>query len=270
MIFSRRRFLFTAAAGAIPQVGFAADAAPPVWRLAPEGWGKASAPDVKAVIDSAIAELWRYFPNRKLEPFLVLRGRQGPIVQYRRNSMKEIVVLLDTQDLYWCQYTYQVAHEFCHILCNFDDDWKGNLWFEESICETASLFVLRRLAQTWTKTPPYESWKAFAPRFSEYAEDVIDRRVSIPDARLPAFYQRHQAELVKSPVDRELNGTFSLSLLRLFESAPHCWEAVTWLNSTPSPQGESFQAYLTKWRQAAPERYRGFINDIMKRFGITA
>ncbi|HWB02123.1 MAG TPA: hypothetical protein VG796_03800 [Verrucomicrobiales bacterium] len=269
MIFSRRRFLVGTAALALPRQLTRADVAAPAWRLAPEGWGKASATDIKAVIESAVTELWRYFPGRKLEPFLVLRGRQGPIVQYRRNSRKEIVVLLDTQDLYWCQYTYQIAHEFCHILCNYDDDWKGNLWFEESLCETASLFVLRKLAQTWAKNAPYDSWRAYAPRFSEYAEDVMDRRVSIPDSKLASFYQRHQSELVKNPVDRELNGTFSLSLLRMLEANPQQWEAVTWLNSSPSPQGETFSAYLNKWCKAAPDRCREFIKDVMKRFGVT-
>jgi hypothetical protein len=183
--------------------------------------------------------------------------------------MKEIVVLLDTQDLYWCQYTYQIAHEFCHILANFDDDWKGNLWFEESMCEAASLFVLRRLAQTWAKSPPYDSWRGYAPRFGEYAEDVMGRRVSIPDSRLATFYQRHKGELVKNPVDRDLNGTFSLTLLRILEASPQSWEAVSWLNSSPSPQGENFATYLGKWRQAVPDRCRSFVNEVIKRFGVT-
>ena len=54
---------------------------------------------------------------------------------------------------------YQFAHEFCHILCNFDDDWKGNNWFEETMCETSSLFVLRRLSKEWEERPPYPAWK---------------------------------------------------------------------------------------------------------------
>ena len=196
---TRRRFLFGATACLIPQAIRAAEPAPPVWRLAPEGWGKAAAADVKAVLGSAIGEMWRYFPGRKLEPFLILRGHQGPIVQYQRNTMKEIVVWLDTQDLYWCQYTYQIAHEFCHILSGFDDDWKGNLWFEESLCETASLFVLRRLAQTWTKNPPFESWRAYAPRFSEYAEDIMSRRATITDAPAGRFLSTESGGACQKP-----------------------------------------------------------------------
>ena len=269
MIRTRRRFLACAAACALPARLRAADTGLPAWRLGPDGWDGASPSEITAVINSAMSELWRYFPGRKLERILVLRGREGPIVHYQRNSMKEIVIQLDTKGRYWCQYAYQFAHEFCHILCGFDDDWTGNLWFEESLCEAASLFVLRRMAETWERTPPFDSWRSYAPRFREYAEDVIDRRVSIPDSRLPGFYQRHAAELVKDPVDRELNGTISLSLLRLLEAMPHCWEAVTWLNSSRSPQGETFPAYLAKWRKATPERCRGLVIEVSRRFGVT-
>lgn len=252
-----------------PVAGRAADLVLPAWRLSPDGWGKAAIADVKAVLESAMFEQWRFFPGRKLEPTFVMRGYEGPIVHYQRNALKEIVVRLDTADSHWCQFAYQFAHEFCHILCGFDDDWKGNLWFEESLCEAASLFVLRRMAQTWANSPPFETWRSYAPRFTEYVQDIMDRRTSITDSHLPGFYQRHKAELARNSTDRELNGTISLSLLRLLEAAPPFWEAVTWLNSSPSPPGESFPAYLAKWHHATPERCRPFVNEVIKRFGIT-
>ncbi len=269
MIRTRRRFLMGTAALALPLPAFAADSPLPVWRLAPDGWGNAPPADITSVINSAMMELWRYFPGRRLERIVVQRGREGPIVHYQRNSLKEIVVQLDTQDLFWCQFSYQVAHEFCHILSGFDEDWKGNLWFEESLCETASLFVLRRMAKTWLTSPPHEHWKSYAPRFTEYTDDIMERRTAVPDSKLPAFYQKNQATLLKNPVDRDLNGTFSLSLLRLLETSPHYWEALTWLNSAPSKEGETFAAYLDKWKQATPERCRGMVFEVRKRFGIT-
>jgi hypothetical protein len=270
--FRRRRFLALAgcALSGLPARIRAADATLPAWRLAPDGWGEVPAAEIRAVIDSAIVELWRFFPGRRIEPFVVSRGREGPIVHYQRNAMKEIVVQLDTRERYWCQYAYQFSHEFCHILCGFDDDWKGNLWFEESLCEAASLFVLRRMAETWEESPPRESWRSYAPRFREYTEDIIERRVLIPDSRLPAFFQRYQTELAKNPVGRELNGTVSLTLLRMLDATPHYWEAVAWLNSSPSPKGETFAAYLSKWREAAPERCRGFALDVARKFGVAA
>jgi hypothetical protein len=268
MNLTRRRFIALAAAAAAVPAG-AGDAPLPSWRLAPEGWGDVSAADVKAVLGSAMHELWRYFPGRKLEGIVVTRGHEGPIVHYKRNELKEIVVQLDTEGLYWCQYAYQMAHEFCHILSGFDEDWKGNLWFEESLCETASLFVLRRLAETWEASPPFEVWKTYAPRFKEYAEDVMNRRTIVAESRLSDFYLKNQAKLVANPVDRELNGAISLLLLKVMEAKPEAWEAVTWLNSSPSQPGESFEAYLAKWKKAAPEKWHGFITDMGKRFGVT-
>jgi len=263
----RRRFIALASVvSALP--ARAAEAALPSWRLAPEGWGEAAAADIKAVLGSAMQQLWRYFPGRKLESMLVMRGHEGPIVHYKRNDLKELVVQLDTGGLYWCQYAYQFAHEFCHILCGFDDDWKGNLWFEESLCETASLFVLRRMAEGWTKEPPFETWRAYAPRFKEYADDVMNRRTVVSESRLADYYRKYRGKLAANPVDRERNGAISLLLLRVLEAKPEAWEAVTWLNSAPSKPGETFEAYLTKWKKAAPERWHSFITDMAGRFGV--
>lgn len=266
MILTRRRFLALSAAAAVP--AHAADAALPAWRLAAEGWGGTSAADIKAVLGSAMQQLWRYFPGRKLENILVMRGHEGPIVHFKRNDLKEIVVQLDTGGLFWCQYAYQMAHEFCHILCGFDDDWKGNLWFEECLCETASLFVLRRMASVWAVEPPFEAWRSYAPRFKEYAGDVMDRRTVVGESRLADYYLRNQAKLAANPVDRELNGAISLLLLKVLEARPEAWESVTWLNSTPAKPGETFDAYLAKWKRAAPERWHAFITGLAKRFGV--
>lgn len=266
MILTRRRFLALTGTAAVP--ARAAEAVLPAWRLAAEGWGEASATDIRAVISSAMQQLWRYFPGRKLEKIVVLRGREGPIVHYKRNDLKEIVVQLDTGGLYWCQYAYQLAHEFCHILCGFDDDWKGNLWFEECLCETASLFVLRRMAGVWAVEPPFEAWRSYAPRFREYAADVMDKRTVVGESRLAEYYQRNQAKLAANPVDRELNGAISLLLLKVLEARPEAWEAVSWLNSAPSKPGETFDDYLAKWKKAAPERWHAFIAGLAKRFGV--
>ena len=267
MFFTRRRFLALGAAAAVPVR--AADAALPAWRLANEGWGGAGEADIKAVLASAMQELWRFFPGRKLESMVVMRGHEGPITHFKRNDLREIVIQLDTEGLYWCQYAYQIAHEFCHVLCAFDEDWKGNLWFEESLCETASLFVLRRMAEAWEKSPPYESWRSYAPRFKEYADDVMKRRTVVSESRLGDFYRKNQMKLAADPVDRDLNGAISILLLRLWEAKPEAWEAVTWLNSAPSKPGETFDAYLAKWKNAAPERWQAFIKDVAGRFGVT-
>ncbi len=239
------------------------------FRVATDGWGAAPVAEVSAVIRSAAGVLWKYFPSLKREPFVVVRGREGPIVHYQRNIVGEIVLKLDTQDYLWCQYVYQFAHEFTHILCGFDDDaWKRNNWFEETICEVAALFVLRRLTDFWADVPPYPNWRSYAPEFRRYAQGVMDSRSQVGEGHLGDFYRKHRRTLERTPRDRALNGAMALPLLTLLEGSPASWEAVAWLNSTPSPEGESFAAYLEKWRLAVPARHRGFVREVMRRFEV--
>ena len=110
-----------------------ADPPMPAYRVEAKGFN-ASARDIKAVCDSAGRELWRFFPDYQIEPFVVTRRHGSPIVLFQRSSRGEIVMRLDTGSTYWSQYAYQFAHEFCHVLCGFDDDFQGNKWFEETLC----------------------------------------------------------------------------------------------------------------------------------------
>lgn len=238
------------------------------FRVAIDGWGHAKPAEVEAVLRSTAGTLWPYFARRAVEPIVVLRGHEGPIVHYQRNVIGEIVVKLDSSDRYWGQYAYQFAHEFCHILCGFDEDWKGNNWFEETLCETASLFALRRLAVDWDGNPPFAVWKSFAPTFREYATEVMDGRTQVGSTHLGDFYRKHRGELEKNPCDRVLNGAMAVVLLGLMEGSPVSWEAVTWLNSSPSPPGETFSAYLAKWHAAVPARHRLFVEEIIRRFDL--
>lgn len=268
---SRRVFL-TALAGCAAGRVFAQEtsARAIALRVAPDGWGKASPADVESVLRSAAGTLAPFFDGRPIEPVLVVRGREGPIVHYRRNVLKEVVMKLDTQDLYWCQYSYQFAHEFTHVLAGFNAGWNGNKWFEETVCETASLFSLRRMAELWRKDPPNPVWKSYAPRFAEYAGDVIDSRSQVSASRLGDFYRKNAATLRNNPVDRPLNGAIAAVLLPLFESSPEQWRAVSWLNSAPSPEGESFDGYLKKWLRAVPDRHKAFVREIMNLFQVDA
>ena len=134
------------------------DVPPPVFRVETDGFD-ASEADIRAVLDSTARELWQRFPDYTIEPLVVARGRSGPITLFRRNDRGEIVIRLDTEKTYWSQYAYQFAHEFCHVLCGLKAGDQRNKWFEETLCETASLYAMRAMSRTWKTSPPYANWK---------------------------------------------------------------------------------------------------------------
>lgn len=244
---------------------------PPVYRLEAETFG-ASEADIRAVFDSAGGELWRFFPDYRIDPIVVTRGHSGPITLFQRNDRGEIVMRLDTEKTYWSQYAYQFAHEFCHVLCGFKAGDQGNKWFEETLCETASLFVMRAMSRTWKTSAPYANWKDYRDSLRDYVDNILRKRekvYEIYEKGLPAFYRAHQAALEKEPSSRELNGAMALVLLHLFEEQPERWEAVRWLNSSPPRAGETFPAYLQKWHNAAPKQHKPFVEKIARLFGIS-
>lgn len=246
-------------------------ASPPAYRVETAGFD-ASEADIRAVLDSAGRELWQFFPDYTIEPIVVTRGHNGPITLFQRNDRGEIVVRLDTGKTFWSQYSYQFAHELCHVLCGFREGYEGNKWFEETLCETASLYVMRAMARSWKESPPGANWKDYRDSLRDYADDVVRKREKVHEiyaSGLRGFYLAHKAELEKEPCLRDLNGAMAIVFLQLFEERPQRWEAVRWLNSTRAPEGETLAAYLQRWHDAAPARRQSFVKGVADMYGVS-
>jgi len=236
-------------------------------RPAPNAPWNASLRDVEKVLRSAASELWLYFPERTLKPIHV-EPKGGPIVLFRRGPEGEYLVRLNTGNTYWAQYSFQFAHEFCHILCNYADHDYANKWFEESVCETASLFALRGMAETWKTRPPYPNWRSYAPHLRKYADQRI-AAVKLPaDTTFASWYHSSAEELRKNACIREKNRVVAGVLLPLFEKKPEHWEAVGYLNLSRVDRPRSFQQYLEDWHEHCPKEHRPFVQRIAELFEI--
>src|SRR5262249_25169482 len=131
-------------------------------RVRARGFGVASASDINAVLQSVAGELCRYWPTTQLPPIDVYHRPDHPKTDLRRAAANRIAIGLTARDNHWAQYSFQFAHECCHALINYSNNDRGltrdqpfpNLWLEESLCETASLFTLRALSRSWLIAPP--------------------------------------------------------------------------------------------------------------------
>ncbi len=255
-----------------PIVGLIAAAAPVKPReldirpIANKAWG-GDPDDVRPVLAAAAGELWRYFPERALKPILV-EPVGGPITLFDRGPGGEYRMKLDTGDNLWAQWAYQFAHEFTHILSNYDEVAHQNHWFEETVCEVGSLFALRRLAETWSKDPSPGHWKRFAPALRRYADQRIASAPLPDDVTLARWYEANARRLSKTGYDREKNCIAAVQLLPLFEKTPEHWEAVTWLAKAKKGHSESLADYLQAWQKHCPEKHCEFVAAIAGRFGI--
>jgi len=227
--------------------------------------------DIAKVCLSAISELQKYCPGLPAENVVIQHGNKNPITLFQRNPQGEIVVRLNTGKTFWSQYAYQVAHEICHVHCGFREGPRENLWFEESICETASLFCLRAMAKTWQTKPPYPNWVSYAPALTKYVDEVIAKRTYKAEfeSKGPVkFFRDHEAEFKDNATDRQLNGAIALALLPFFEDKPARWAAVRWLNATARPENETFGAYLKRWEKNTPPEHKETVRGIQNLFGL--
>jgi len=233
-------------------------------------WGKASKADLQRVLDSAGNAIWKYCKDVKLPPIQVGNSSESPISLFKRAENGDLQVKLTSKDRFWAQHSYQFAHEVCHCLCRFKDGDKTNHWFEESLCETASLFVLRQMSKEWQTKPPYPSWKSYSESLHNYAEKLIqDPERSLPQNMTSAqWYIKNKAELQKNDINRQLNAVIAKELLKLFEKDPQQWQAVFWINEKKSDKKVSFEEYLNDWRASVPVKHKDFVTKIIEMFGL--
>lgn len=241
-----------------------------VIRVAPEGWGDAATEDIEKVLRSAGESLVAYVPTLKLPALEVSRSRTGnPIVLYERGPAGEIRVKLDVENRRWAQFAFQFGHEMGHIVCGYAEYRNPNHWFEETICETASLFVLGRMAESWKTSPPYPNWKSYAASLKQYREERIGKEGLPEGTTLADWFRPREESLRKDGTQRALNLTMAIALLPLFEESPGSWEALTALNAVRGDATRTFAQYLKDWQRSTSEKHRPFVAKIAGRFGVS-
>jgi hypothetical protein len=242
------------------------------------GFGKVSSADITAVLQSAALELLQYCPRTQLDGIDVYYRADHPEIALTRTSTGRIAIALSARDTHWAQYSFQFGHELCHALANYANrsdrsatrPGRANLWLEESLCETASLFTLRAMSRSWSSAPRYPAWRNYASWFDTY----LEQRLQLPGYQLPAgtsfrtWFKQNEPGLRQNPGLRDRNTIIATQLLPIFETAPHGWEAVTFLNRGSSGNNESLLQHFTEWRAACPNTLRPFVTEVAAVFSV--
>ncbi len=241
-------------------------------RVQAGGFGGARTADITAVLQSAAGELFRYWPGTQLPSIDVYHRTDHPQTDSIRAVGNRIAIGLTARDNHWAQYSFQFAHEFCHVLANYSNSSRplvryprhANLWLEESLCETASLFALRAMGRSWQTNPPHPAWREYAVWLDSYAKE----RLALAKNRLPpgtqfsVWFRENQSVLRRSPTERSRNTIIAAQLLPIFEAEPRGWEALAFLNSPSTDPKSSLTQYLAQWRSRCPQGLRSFVTKV--------
>ena len=191
-----------------------------------------------------------------------------PRTLLRFSKTDPIVIQLACKDRRWNQYAYQFAHEFCHVLSGYEGlEGNPNIWFHETICELASVFTLRRMAERWPTHPPYPNWAGYSKHLLEYAA----KRQKREEVQLPIgttfldWLSSHESGLRNDRYQRDKNDLVAYALLPVFEEFPSGWNAI---RKFPSSSRE-LKCYLTDWASAADPDDVSFVVRLADMLGHT-
>lgn len=235
-----------------------------------DDWGNASKKDLLKVLSSASNSIWKHCPDIALPPIQVTNSEKSPISLFKRAENGDLQVKLTSKNRFWAQHAYQFAHEVGHCICRFKKADKANLWFEESICETASLFALRAMSEEWKTAPPYPHWKNYSKALYDYSEKLlVDPKRNLPKGKtLSIWFKENRDHLEKNSTDRMMNAVVAKKLLFMLEKDPKQWQAFFWINKERTDKKVSFESYLNNWQKSVVDKHKPFVEKVKKLFEI--
>ena len=224
-----------------------------------QGWSDSFREELRPLLIRVSGELNQYLdPPVHLPP--VWKDPRGPrTVTYPPGPAR--VLLNPDEGRYWGQVAYQYGHEFCHWIVNSVRPRQHAHWLEESLCEAASLFVLRRIGQ-WGGVSLYE-----------YARDRIARMRPPADGTLARWLSTREETLrTSNPAtdeSRTQQAVVGYSLLPLFEEAPASWRAIPGLpvGDVCSLDSRPLSEYLDTWYEQVDEHERAVVLQVGRLLG---
>jgi hypothetical protein len=154
-------------------------------RVASGDWGNAAPDEIEILLNAVAGEMLKHFPGHQLDPIVVSPSRSGPVVLYQKGAQHEYQILLAAKGDRWAEYVYEFSHELFHVLANYEyhapPRQARHQWFEEMLCETVSLYMLKRFSLTWEQSPPKDEWRYYATDLRRFTQ----RALTEPHRQLP-------------------------------------------------------------------------------------
>ena len=112
-------------------------------------------------------------------------------IAYPQTLYDEPLVRLASEPTYYCQNSFQLSHEFIHLICihtQIDQPrltkHHPNLWFEESICDLGSWFGLFNFWENWTFSEDEHR--------REYSVSFFRKRLTIQKALCHSIHAKYR------------------------------------------------------------------------------
>lgn len=231
------------------------------------GWGSALPTDIAVLLDNALSHFYEHLDPELLPEMSVhikherfkLQSENQPSTD---DSPTDHEIFLDVTGRYWASYVYQFAYELCHhVIGDRLNNPVGNFgWFEESLCELASLYILIRMADTPPSQTPYLPQASYRADLKSYANAIVSEPVI--RGQFWDWLDDNITSLQKNRYLRDPNKVIAVRLLPLFLADPELWKTIQYLRNAKIDKEMPLTAFLEKWEVCLPEILRPKLNEI--------
>ncbi len=235
--------------------------------VAQANWGETSPLRIQALLTGVASHLLELLRTPLMGTVIVAPTAcpvDDPVTLYRSSPAEPYQVLLSARGDYWCQFAYQFSHELCHILSGYENlRGNPNRWFHEAICEIASVFTIRRMAERWLTCPPFPAGAGYSGSLARYAEALLSQK----ERRMPtgmslcSWLLAEEGSLRQDPYIRDKNAVVAYSLLPIFESEPQGWNTILSLPDSSA----LIDDYVCEWRLQVDPADQPFLDRIGQR-----
>lgn len=164
------------------------------------------------------------------------------------------------------EWTFQFSHEYCHNIINgsMSGDIGGLSWFEETICDTASIYHTNRICR-YMEQSDLSHLHILAPVILQQGRHVLQ---SLQDDMLHQSIHREFLPLIKDGLarthshdtSRHLYRKIAQTMLPLFEDNRSLWKVL--LHIGDSRQWESLERLFVHLRQTADDSYSCSLEEL--------
>ncbi|MEA0563265.1 hypothetical protein [Lysinibacillus irui] len=176
------------------------------------------------------------------------------------NNMQ--IYLSTAGNTYWAQNAYQLSHELCHHFIKKKTPIDNNSWFEESICELASIYFLSKTASLWSNSTNAVKL-SYSSSITEYISKLFISRSNIDLKQLSIQSSALYKEMNADPYLRDNNNYIAIKLLPIFKKNPSLWGDIYLIRELNI---KDLNTFFTKWSQLAKKENVGSILEISELF----
>lgn len=169
---------------------------------------------------------------------------------FRANKL----IFLSSTGSYYLQHIYQFSHELCHFMVP-SEVCAAYRWFEETLCQAMSWFILQRLYDKRVASPCRELAMLY-PAIEDYIRHDMRKRCSLHGLSLPDYLAQNQLHLRELCYDRERNAAIAYEIYPLLTKYPALWTIIPHLHKL-SPSMNLSEAILFLIRAADVEKDGG-------------